>query len=98
MLAIVLSIGLVVDDSIVVIENAEHYYHKNRKALESILQAMRTLFLSVLILMVTLIVIYIPIFFIKGAVAKILQEFASSVIACLVTSFIVAFRSEEHTS
>ena len=93
MLAIVLSIGLVVDDSIVVIENAEHYYHKNRNALESILQAMRTLFLSVLILMVTLIVIYIPIFFIKGAVAKILQEFASSVIACLVTSFIVAFTS-----
>ena len=91
MLAIVLSIGLVVDDSIVVIENAEHYYHKNRNALESILQAMRTLFLSVLILMVTLIVIYMPIFFIKGSVAKILQEFASSVIACLVTSFIVAF-------
>ncbi len=91
MLAIVLSIGLVVDDSIVVIENAEHYYRNNKDALKSILQAIHSLFLSVLILMLTLVVIYVPILFIKGEVGRILQEFALSVIACLVTSFIVAF-------
>ncbi|WP_341751300.1 efflux RND transporter permease subunit [Candidatus Tisiphia endosymbiont of Piscicola geometra] len=91
MLAMVLAIGLVVDDSIVVIENAEHYYRKNKDALTSILQAIYSLFLSVLILMFTLVVIYVPILFIKGEVGKILQEFALSVIACLVMSFIVAF-------
>lgn len=91
MLAMVLAIGLVVDDSIVVIENAEHYYQKNKNALTSILQAIYGLFLSVLILMLTLVVIYIPILFIKGEVGKILQEFSLSIIACLVMSFIVAF-------
>jgi multidrug efflux pump subunit AcrB len=91
LLAMVLAIGLVVDDSIVVIENAEHYYRKNKDALTSILQVIYSLFLSVLILMFTLVVIYVPILFIKGEVGKILQEFALSVIACLVMSFIVAF-------
>lgn len=91
MLAMVLSIGLVVDDSIVVIENAEHHYHKTKNALESILHAVYQMFLSVLILMLTLVVIYSPVIFIKGEIGRILQEFALTVTSCLVMSFIVAF-------
>ena len=91
MLAMVLSIGLVVDDSIVVIEEAEKHYHKSKNNLESIITAMKSLFLSVLILMLTLVVIYIPVIFIKGEIGKIMQEFALTVTSCLIMSFVVAF-------
>ncbi|OIN84810.1 efflux RND transporter permease subunit [Francisella sp. TX07-6608] len=91
MLATILAIGLVVDDSIVVTENAEHYYNKNNNALESISKAISNLFISVLILMLTLVVIYIPCIFMEGEIGRILQEFALTIVSSMLISFLVAF-------
>ncbi|ORM38914.1 hypothetical protein A2G94_02925 [Francisella endosymbiont of Ornithodoros moubata] len=91
MLAMVLAIGLVVDDSIVIIENAEHYYNKNNNALESISKSISNLFVSVLVLMLTLVVIYIPCIFMQGEIGRILQEFALTIASSMLISFLVAF-------
>ncbi|MBK2025363.1 efflux RND transporter permease subunit [Francisella philomiragia] len=91
MLAMILAIGLVVDDSIVVIENAEHYYNKGKNVFESIVNAMSNLFVSVLVLMLTLAVIYIPCIFMEGEIGRILQEFALTIVSSMIISFLVAF-------
>ena len=91
MLAMVLAIGLVVDDSIVIIENAEHYYNKNNNALESISKSISNLFVSVLVLMLTLVVIYIPCIFMQGEIGRILQEFALTIVSSMLILFLVAF-------
>ena len=91
MLAIILAIGLVVNDSIVILENAEYYYNKNNDALASIRQAIKNLFISILILMLTLTVIYIPCIFMEGEIGRILQEFALTIVSSMFISFLVAF-------
>lgn len=92
MMAIILAIGLAVDDSIIVIEKSVFYYdEKKLSALKSIFKAILELFTPVLTLMLILIVIYIPSFFIYGDVGKILQEFSVTIISCLIISFLVSF-------
>lgn len=83
MLAMVLAIGLVVDDSIVIIENAEHYYNKNNNALESISKSISNLFVSVLVLML----IYIQCIFMQGEIGRILQEFALTIVSSMLNHF-----------
>lgn len=91
MLGIILAIGLVVDDAIVVIEQAEVNYKKTDLIMHSIQRAVKNLFLPVLVLTMTLAAIYTPIIFIKGEVGKIFQEFSLAVISSLLMSFVIAF-------
>ncbi len=89
-LAIVLSVGLVVDDAIVVVENVERHVREGRTRIDAALIGARELMGPVLAMTVTLAAVYAPIGFQGGLTGMLFLEFAITLAAAVVVSGIVA--------
>jgi multidrug efflux pump len=89
-LAIVLSVGLVVDDAIVVVENVERHVREGKTRIEAALVGARELVGPVLAMTVTLAAVYTPIGFQGGLTGKLFLEFAITLAAAVVVSGLVA--------
>ena len=89
-LAIVLSVGLVVDDAIVVVENVERHVREGRTPREAALLGARELVGPILAMTVTLAAVYAPIGFQGGLTGSLFLEFAITLAAAVVVSGIVA--------
>ena len=89
-LAIVLSVGLVVDDAIVVVENVERHVREGRSRKEAALLGARELVGPILAMTVTLAAVYTPIGFQGGLTGSLFLEFAITLAAAVVVSGIVA--------
>jgi multidrug efflux pump len=89
-LAIVLSVGLVVDDAIVVVENVERHVREGKTRVQAALIGARELVGPVLAMTVTLAAVYTPIGFQGGLTGSLFLEFAITLAAAVVVSGIVA--------
>jgi multidrug efflux pump len=89
-LAIVLSVGLVVDDAIVVVENVERHVQEGRSRLDAALIGARELVGPIIAMTVTLAAVYTPIGFQGGLTGSLFLEFAITLAAAVVVSGIVA--------
>ena len=89
-LAIVLSVGLVVDDAIVVVENVERHVHLGKTRLEAALVGARELVGPIIAMTITLAAVYAPIGFQGGLTGSLFLEFAITLAAAVVVSGIVA--------
>src|SRR3712207_514597 len=89
-LAIVLSVGLVVDDAIVVVENVERHVRLGKTRIEAALVGARELVGPILAMTVTLAAVYAPIGFQGGLTGSLFLEFAITLAAAVVLSGIVA--------
>jgi multidrug efflux pump len=89
-LAIVLSVGLVVDDAIVVVENVERHVRLGKTRLEAALVGARELVGPIIAMTVTLAAVYTPIGFQGGLTGSLFLEFAITLAAAVVVSGIVA--------
>ncbi len=89
-LAIVLSVGLVVDDAIVVVENVERHVREGKSRIDAALIGARELVGPVLAMTVTLAAVYAPIGFQGGLTGSLFLEFAITLAAAVVVSGIVA--------
>jgi multidrug efflux pump len=89
-LAIVLSVGLVVDDAIVVVENVERHVREGRTRTQAALIGARELLGPILAMTVTLAAVYTPIGFQGGLTGTLFLEFAITLAAAVVVSGIVA--------
>lgn len=89
-LAIVLSVGLVVDDAIVMVENVERHIREGRPKVEAALIGARELFAPVISMTITLAAVYAPIGFQSGLTGMLFREFAFTLAAAVVISGIVA--------
>jgi multidrug efflux pump len=89
-LAIVLSVGLVVDDAIVVVENVERHIHEGKGKLEAALIGAKELFAPIISMTITLAAVYTPIGFQSGLTGMLFREFAFTLAAAVVISGIVA--------
>jgi multidrug efflux pump len=89
-LAIVLSVGLVVDDAIVVVENVARHVREGRTRLDAALIGARELLGPVVAMTVTLAAVYAPIGFQGGLSGMLFLEFAITLAAAVVVSGIVA--------
>ena len=76
MLAIVLSVGLVVDDAIVMTENIYVRIEKGMKPRESGIEGAKEIFFAVLSTTVTLLAVFIPIVFMDGITGRLFREFS----------------------
>jgi multidrug efflux pump len=90
LLAIVLSVGLVVDDAIVVVENAERHLREGRTPLEAALLGARELAGPVVAMTVTLAAVYTPIGLQGGLTGALFREFALTLAGAVTISGIVA--------
>jgi multidrug efflux pump len=89
-LAIVLSVGLVVDDAIVVVENVERHVRLGKSRLEAALIGARELVGPIIAMTITLAAVYTPIGFQGGLTGSLFLEFAITLAAAVVVSGFVA--------
>ena len=89
-LAIVLSVGLVVDDAIVVVENVERHVREGRTPKEAALVGARELTGPIIAMTITLATVYTPIGFQGGLTGTMFLEFAITLAAAVVVSGLVA--------
>lgn len=89
-LAIVLAVGLVVDDAIVVVENVERHVREGRSRLQAALIGARELVGPILAMTITLAAVYAPIGFQGGLTGTLFLEFAMTLAAAVVVSGVVA--------
>jgi multidrug efflux pump len=89
-LAIVLSVGLVVDDAIVVVENIERHVREGRSRIDAALIGARELLGPIIAMTITLATVYAPIGFQGGLTGSLFLEFAITLAAAVVVSGIVA--------
>ena len=91
LLALVLAIGLVVDDAIVVLENiVRHIEEKGKPVLLAAYDGVREVGFAVIATTLVLISIFIPIVFVKGDVGRLFSEFAITMAASVAFSALVA--------
>ncbi|MEW8385165.1 MAG: efflux RND transporter permease subunit, partial [Candidatus Thiodiazotropha taylori] len=90
LLAIVLSVGLVVDDAIVVVENIERHLREGRSKREAALLGARELLGPVIAMTVTLAAVYMPIALQGGLTGALFREFALTLAGTVTISGIVA--------
>jgi len=90
LLALVLAIGLVVDDAIIVVENVDRHMKEGKSPLEASLIAARELGGPILAMTVVLIAVYIPIGFQGGLTGALFTEFAFTLASAVAVSGLIA--------
>ncbi len=90
LLAIVLSVGLVVDDAIVVVENVERHLHEGLTPYDAAIKGARELFSPIIAMTITLAAVYAPIGFQGGLTGALFREFALTLAGAVIVSGVVA--------
>jgi multidrug efflux pump len=90
LLAMVIAIGLVVDDAIVVVENVHRHIEQGATPMEAALAGAREVALPVVAMTLTLAAVYAPISFIGGLTGALFSEFALTLAGAVLVSGVVA--------
>jgi multidrug efflux pump len=90
LLAIVLSVGLVVDDAIVMVENVERHLHQGKRPVQAAIDAARELVGPIVAMTITLAAVYAPIGIQGGLTGSLFREFAFTLAGAVIVSGIVA--------
>jgi multidrug efflux pump len=90
LLALVLAIGLVVDDAIIVVENVNRHIEEGLKPIDAALQAAHELSGPIIAMTIVLIAVYVPIGFQSGLTGALFTEFAFTLVGAVVVSAIIA--------
>jgi multidrug efflux pump len=90
LLAIVLSVGLVVDDAIVVVENVERHLRLGKSPVDAALAGARELVGPIIAMTITLAAVYTPIAFQGGLTGSLFREFALTLAGAVTISGVVA--------
>jgi multidrug efflux pump len=90
LLAIVLSVGLVVDDAIVVVENVERHLRDGMRPVDAALTGARELVGPIIAMTITLAAVYTPIAFQGGLTGSLFREFALTLAGAVTISGVVA--------
>src|SRR5438552_6702125 len=90
LLAIVLSVGLVVDDAIVMVENIERHLHMGKTPYQAAIDAARELVAPIIAMTITLASVYTPVALQGGLTGSLFREFAFTLAGAVLISGIVA--------
>ncbi|MBJ7532774.1 efflux RND transporter permease subunit [Rhodomicrobium vannielii ATCC 17100] len=90
LLAMVLAIGLVVDDAIVVVENIHRHIAEGRSPIDAALAGAREIVGPVIAMTITLAAVYAPIGLMEGLTGSLFREFAFTLAGSVVVSGVVA--------
>ncbi len=90
MLALVLSIGVVVDDAIVVLENIHRHIEHGLPPMQAAFKAMQEISMAVIAITISLIAVFLPLAFQKSATGRLFIEFAVAVAGSVAISAFVA--------
>jgi multidrug efflux pump len=90
LLALVLGIGLVVDDAIIVVENVNRHLEEGKAPIPAAIQAARELGGPIIAMTVVLVAVYVPIGFQGGLTGALFAEFAFTLVGAVTVSGVIA--------
>ncbi len=90
LLALVLAIGLVVDDAIIVVENVNRHLEEGMKPGQAAVLAARELANPIIAMTIVLVAVYVPIIFLTGLTGALFTEFAVTLVGAVTVSAVVA--------
>src|SRR5258707_146521 len=90
LLALVLAIGLVVDDAIIVVENVNRHLEEGMKTGQAAILAARELANPIIAMTIVLVAVYLPIIFLTGLTGALFTEFAVTLVGAVTVSAVVA--------
>ena len=89
LMALTLSVGFVVDDAIVMLENIVRHIEKGENVFEAALRGSREIGFTILSMTLSLVAVFIPVLFMGGILGRILHEFAVTIsMAILISGFV----------
>ncbi|HEY7637613.1 MAG TPA: efflux RND transporter permease subunit [Gemmatimonadales bacterium] len=89
LMALTLSVGFVVDDAIVVLENIVRHIERGEGVMEAALKGSREIGFTVISMTLSLVAVFIPVLFLGGLIGRLFQEFAVTIgVAILVSGFV----------
>ncbi|MCX5758770.1 MAG: efflux RND transporter permease subunit, partial [Candidatus Hydrogenedentes bacterium] len=92
LLALTLSVGIVIDDAVVVLENIFRYIEeKDRTPFEAAIAATKEIGMAVLAITLSLVAVFLPIAFMEGIVGRFMVSFGITMASAIVISMIVSF-------
>ncbi|AWK90033.1 efflux RND transporter permease subunit [Azospirillum thermophilum] len=90
LMALTISVGFVVDDAIVVIENVVRHLERGAKPLQAAVEGARQVAFTVLSISLSLVAVFIPILFMGGILGRLFREFAVTLSIAIVVSAVVS--------
>jgi HAE1 family hydrophobic/amphiphilic exporter-1 len=90
LMALILSVGFVVDDAIVVLENIVRHLEMGEKPFQAALKGSREIGFTILSMTLSLAAVFIPVFFMGGILGRLLHEFAVTIAAAILVSGVVS--------
>jgi HAE1 family hydrophobic/amphiphilic exporter-1 len=90
LMALTLSVGFVVDDAIVMLENIVRHRERGEGALQAALSGSREIGFTILSMTVSLVAVFVPVLFMGGLLGRLLHEFAVTIAAAILVSGFVS--------
>jgi HAE1 family hydrophobic/amphiphilic exporter-1 len=90
LMALTLSVGFIVDDAIVVLENMVRYREKGLPPLEAAAQGAREITFTVVSMTLSLAAVFLPVLFMGGILGRLLREFAVTIAVAILVSGVVS--------
>jgi HAE1 family hydrophobic/amphiphilic exporter-1 len=90
LMALILSVGFVVDDAIVVLENIVRHMEMGEEPFQAALTGSREIGFTILSMTLSLAAVFIPVFFMGGILGRLLHEFAVTIVAAILMSGLVS--------
>ncbi len=91
MLALSLSVGILIDDAIIVIENIYRHIEEGMKPMEAAAVATSEIGLAVMATTIAIVAIFLPVAFMKGIIGRFFMQFALTVVFAVLVSLFVSF-------
>ncbi len=90
LMALTISVGFIVDDAIVMLENIYRYIEKGMKPMEAALKGSAEIGFTIISISVSLVAVFIPLLLMGGIVGRLFREFAVTVTMTIVVSVLVS--------
>ncbi len=91
MMALALTIGILVDDSIVVLENIHRHLHMGDKPKDAALKGRSEIGLAAMAITLTDVVVYLPVAFMSGTIGKMFREYGLTIASATLISLFISF-------
>jgi hydrophobe/amphiphile efflux-1 (HAE1) family protein len=90
MMAVTLSVGFIVDDAIVMIENIVRHQEMGKSKMQAALDGAREVGFTIISMTVSLVAVFLPIVFLNGVLGRLLREFAVTISVAILLSGVTA--------
>src|ERR1700752_4387160 len=98
LMTLTISVGFVVDDAIVVIENIVRHLEQGLTPLEATLKGARQIGFTIVSISISLVAVFIPLLFMGGIIGRLFREFSVTVTATILVSAVVSLTLTPMTS